>query len=129
MPEYMLLLYASESADEAERAADGGRRCRCGMGVTESLRKAGLWSPKRAFPFGRERDDGARPGDETKLTDGPFAVTKEVLAGYYVLECADLDEAPRQAARLPGPATARSRCGPSWPMSEIPRPDRCASAS
>jgi hypothetical protein len=28
-------------------------------------------------------------------------VTKEVLAGYYVLECADLDEALKQAARLP----------------------------
>jgi hypothetical protein len=40
-------------------------------------------------------------GDETELTDGPFAVTKEVLAGYYVLDCADLDEAIRHAARLP----------------------------
>jgi hypothetical protein len=28
-------------------------------------------------------------------------VTKEVLAGYYILECADLDEALRHAARLP----------------------------
>jgi hypothetical protein len=28
-------------------------------------------------------------------------VTKEVLAGYYILECADLDEALQQAARLP----------------------------
>jgi hypothetical protein len=35
------------------------------------------------------------------MTDGPFAVTKEVLGGYYVLECADLDEALKQAARLP----------------------------
>ena len=38
---------------------------------------------------------------QTEITDGPFAVTKEVLAGYYVLECADLDEALKQAARLP----------------------------
>jgi hypothetical protein len=38
---------------------------------------------------------------ETEITDGPFAVTKEVLAGYYILECDDLDEAIRQAARLP----------------------------
>jgi hypothetical protein len=28
-------------------------------------------------------------------------VTKEVLAGYYILDCADLDEALKQAARLP----------------------------
>ena len=38
---------------------------------------------------------------QTEITDGPFAVTKEVLAGYYILECADLDEALKQAARLP----------------------------
>ena len=38
---------------------------------------------------------------QTEITDGPFAVTKEVLAGYYVLDCADLDEALKQAARLP----------------------------
>ena len=38
---------------------------------------------------------------ETEITDGPFAVTKEVLAGYYILDCADLDEALKQAARLP----------------------------
>jgi YCII-related domain len=38
---------------------------------------------------------------EPEITDGPFAVTKEVLAGYYVLECADLDEALKQAARVP----------------------------
>jgi len=38
---------------------------------------------------------------QTEIIDGPFAVTKEVLAGYYVLECADLDEALKQAARMP----------------------------
>jgi hypothetical protein len=36
----------------------------------------------------------------TEITDGPFAVTKEMLAGYYRVECADLDEALRIAARL-----------------------------
>ena len=38
---------------------------------------------------------------ETEITDGPFAVTKEVLAGYYILDCDGLDEALRHAARLP----------------------------
>ena len=40
-------------------------------------------------------------GGETEIVDGPFAVTKEMLAGYYILECADLDEALEYAARLP----------------------------
>jgi hypothetical protein len=35
------------------------------------------------------------------VTDGPFAVTKEVLVGYFLLECDDLDEALRHAARFP----------------------------
>jgi hypothetical protein len=39
--------------------------------------------------------------DETEILDGPFAVTKEYLAGYYLLECADLDEALKQATRVP----------------------------
>ena len=39
--------------------------------------------------------------DETEIVDGPFAVTKEFLVGYYLLECADLDEALKQAARVP----------------------------
>jgi hypothetical protein len=38
---------------------------------------------------------------ETHVTDGPFAETKEVLGGYYVLDCADLDEAIAYAARIP----------------------------
>ena len=32
--------------------------------------------------------------------DGPFAETREVLAGYYVLDCADLEEAKGRAARI-----------------------------
>src|SRR3954466_15021794 len=38
---------------------------------------------------------------ETLLTDGPFAEIKEQLGGYYVLDCGDLDEAVRWAARIP----------------------------
>jgi hypothetical protein len=34
-------------------------------------------------------------------TDGPFAETKEQLAGYYILNCKDLDEAISWAARIP----------------------------
>ena len=52
---------------------------------------------------------------ETEITDGPFAVTKEILAGYYLLDCADLDEALRaRGADADRRATARSRCARSW---------------
>lgn len=41
-------------------------------------------------------------GGEIVTTDGPFAETKEVLGGYYLLDVADLDEAIAWAAKIPG---------------------------
>jgi hypothetical protein len=38
----------------------------------------------------------------TVTTDGPFAETKEVLGGFYLLDCKDLDEALHWAAQIPG---------------------------
>jgi hypothetical protein len=35
------------------------------------------------------------------VTDGPYAETKEVLGGYFIAECADLDEAIDIASRIP----------------------------
>jgi hypothetical protein len=40
-------------------------------------------------------------GGEVLVSDGPFAETKEQIAGFDLLECADLDEAARLAARHP----------------------------
>jgi len=44
-------------------------------------------------------------GGAVLTTDGPFAETKEQLAGYYVLDCENLDEAIYWAGRIP------SSCG------------------
>jgi hypothetical protein len=41
-------------------------------------------------------------GGELVTTDGPFAETKEVLGGFYLLSCADLDEAIKWASKIPG---------------------------
>ena len=40
-------------------------------------------------------------GGEVVLTDGPFAETKELIAGFDILECADLDEAIEVAGKHP----------------------------
>ncbi len=40
-------------------------------------------------------------GGEVITTDGPYTETKEALTGFYLLECADLDEAVAVAARIP----------------------------
>ena len=41
-------------------------------------------------------------GSKTETMDGPFAETKEHLGGYYLIECANLDEALKWAAQIPG---------------------------
>ncbi|HEY3751168.1 MAG TPA: YciI family protein [Pseudonocardiaceae bacterium] len=46
------------------------------------------------------RVNGGKGGDVI-TTDGPYAETKEAITGFYLLECADLDEAVAQAAKIP----------------------------
>jgi hypothetical protein len=46
------------------------------------------------------------------VTDGPYAETEEVLAGYWIVECESFDRATEVASRLtrcPGPAEVRKR--------------------
>jgi hypothetical protein len=47
------------------------------------------------------RVNGGKGGDAV-FTDGPFAETKEVLGGFYILDVADLDEALKWAQQIPG---------------------------
>ncbi len=46
------------------------------------------------------RVTGGKGGDVV-TSDGPYAETKEALTGFYLLECADLDEAVATAAKIP----------------------------
>ena len=48
------------------------------------------------------------------VTDGPFAETKEALGGFYLLECADLDEAIEMAAKLPAAKRGTIEVRPIW---------------
>lgn len=99
MSRYMLLLYTPEGDEVGEVR----RRVEMPLWleVTESLREAGLLvTNSPLYPVYTATTVRVRDG-ETELTDGPFAVTKEVLVGYYVLNCRDLDEALKHAARLP----------------------------
>jgi len=99
MPKYLLLLYANEP-DAKEREERDAELPAWGR-LTDSLREAGLLlGADRLHPVDSATTVRVRDG-ETEITDGPFAVTKEYLGGYYLLECADLDEALEQAVRMP----------------------------
>lgn len=96
MPQYMMLLYRSDDA-AAERTGEAS----LWVELNEGLREAGLLvGSGQLRPADTATTVRVRDGS-VEMTDGPFAVTKEVLAGFYLLRCADLDEALMHAARFP----------------------------
>ena len=53
-------------------------------------------------------------GGEVLIADGPFAETKEQIAGFDILECADLDEAIEVAAKHPVARFGKIEVRPYW---------------
>jgi hypothetical protein len=127
VPEYMLLLYAPE-VDEAERAQRWAEMPLWDE-VNASLREAGVLVKHGPLHSVATATTVRVRGEETELTDGPFAVTKEVLVGYYVLDCTDLDQAVGHASCLPAARWGSVEVRPIVADDEIPRPDRSAGAS
>ena len=126
MSQYMLLVYE----EEVDPAVQAEREKVTPMLVElhRSLREAGLLVGVQRL-HSTESATSVRVRDaQTEIIDGPFAVTKEVLAGYYVLECADLDEALQHAARLPMAPWATLEVRPVMPADEWLRVAREAGA-
>lgn len=119
MSQYMLLVYEEEvnPAEQAERE----HVLPVLLELHDNLREAGLLvSGQRLHSTESATSIRVRDG-ETEVVDGPFAVTKEALAGYYILECADLDEALRQAARFPMTRWGTVEVRPMMPAEEWAR--------
>ncbi|WP_420312688.1 nuclear transport factor 2 family protein [Streptomyces sp. YS-B37] len=57
-------------------------------------------------------------GGEVLRSDGPFAETKEYVAGYDILECDTLEEAVEAAARHPVATIGAMEVRPFWPMDD-----------
>jgi len=68
----------------------------------------------RLRPVGEARTVRVR-GGEVLVSDGPLAETKEQIAGFNVLECADLDEAIEVASRHPTARIGTFELRPFWP--------------
>jgi hypothetical protein len=94
---YMALIYGSEEAWDALPEEEQQRVSERYMALAREPVAVGgdeLQDPDTATTI-RVRDG------ETLTTDGPFAETKEQLGGYYLIDCASLDEALEFAARIP----------------------------
>src|SRR5438876_10367042 len=96
---YMMLIYAKEPRDTSERNYSGHRAL-----MQEAASKGVLVAAEPLAPTSSATTVRVENG-KTLITDGPFAETKEQLAGYYILDCASLDEAIEWAAKLPGACT------------------------
>lgn len=114
---YMLLIYSKETAgaspEEMQRVADGHRAVMEEAGKRGVLRGADPLKATGTATTVRMRDGDAM------ITDGPFAETKEQLAGYYILDCRDLDDAIEWAKKIPTACHGGEGCVEIRPMREF----------
>jgi hypothetical protein len=92
--QYMLLIYVpADGSEQAESEA--------WMRYTQDLQQAGVMVAGDGLQ-GLDTAQTVRVREgETLVTDGPFAETKEMLGGYYLIDVADLDAALGWAAKIP----------------------------
>jgi len=98
---YMLLIYTNEDAavresvEEMAKVAAGHGAVMAETGRRGILKGAEPLEPTALATTVRKQDD------KILVTDGPFAETKEQLAGCYILDCENLDEAIDWASKIP----------------------------
>jgi hypothetical protein len=112
---YLLLIYTPEPAappPDDVMAAQLGEYERFSQWTKDN----GYFEAGEALqPTGSATTVRVRDG-ATLTTDGPFAETKEALGGFYLLECANLDEAIEAAARIPGARQGSIEIRPIWDL-------------
>jgi hypothetical protein len=119
---YMLLIYTQEEAVQQMSAAEHVRVQAGHRAVmSETASRGILAGAEPLMPTSTATTVRQKEG-KLVVTDGPFAETKEQLAGYYILECENLDEAIDWASRIP------TECGGRQGSVEI-RPIRLFSAN
>ncbi len=99
--QYLLLIYAAENSGPQPDTPEFGAMFQAYMEFNKETKAAGVHVAGQPLQ-GIETATTVRVANQKIQTvDGPFAETKEVLGGYYLLDCADLDEALAYAAKIP----------------------------
>lgn len=117
---YMMLVYSAEppgglKREDAERVRSGHWRV-----MDEATRKGVLVDAEPLAPTSTATTVRIENG-KALVIDGPFAETKEQLAGYYIIECENLDEAIEWAAKIPTECQGGSGCIEIRPMRGLSR--------
>jgi hypothetical protein len=98
---FMVMVKAS---DESEQGVLPSTEMLAEMGAfNEELVKAGVMLAGEGL---QDSGKGVRvyfDGDSRSVVDGPFTETKELVAGFWIWQCASLDEAIEWARRCPNP--------------------------
>jgi hypothetical protein len=98
---YTLLIYGDPSAAPDYESPEGQAEFQQWMAYDQSIREGGGYQAGAALqPAPTATTVRSRNGD-TLTTDGPFAETKEILGGYYLIDVPDLDAALDWAGRMP----------------------------
>jgi hypothetical protein len=119
---YMLLVYSTEGPDGLPPEEE--KRIRVGHAavIGESTRKGVLIGAEPLAATSTATTVRMQDGKALVL-DGPFAETKEQLAGYYIIDCKDLDEAIDWAARIPTECHGRQGCIEIRPLRRQSQPE------
>lgn len=95
---YLCLVYSNEQDLHGLPDSPEDKEC---FAYAESLMNSGhLLAGEALAPVASATTVRVRQG-QVSVTDGPFAETKEQLAGFYMIDASDLDEALRIAAKIP----------------------------
>jgi hypothetical protein len=95
---YLCLVYSEEAKQHSRPDSPKDAEC---LAYAESVRQSGCMLAAEALePVASATTVRVRGGQIT-ITDGPFAETKEQLAGFYLVEARNLEEAIRLAAGVP----------------------------
>ncbi len=98
---YMALIYAAPGAGPQPGTPEFDAFMKGYFEATETYKKDGVYVAGDAL-HGTEQATSLRiRNGKTETMDGPFAETKEMLGGYYLFDCKDLDEALKYAAMIP----------------------------
>ena len=121
--QYLLLIYGNEADRVNATKADMETMFAQYRDFTQSIIQSGHMKAGDALqPTTTATTVRVRDG-KTLRTDGPFAETKEQLAGYYLVEAKDLDEATKLGTRIPGARTGSIEVRPIMEMPKgYPRP-------
>ena len=99
--QFLLLVYNDDTLLEALPEGEFDTRMKACFGHADELRRDGKLLGSQQLESARKaRSVRIREG-RTQVLDGPFAETKEVLAGYNLIEADSLDEAVAIAAEFP----------------------------